>query len=93
MARSLYTFLLAKMPLTGVAAKSDSASKEAKNALQSLSQLSRNKHYVSMKDDIAWVSEFISNSQKCMSDAPELLEFLCKQHYFKVGYVAGTIQL
>lgn len=74
------------------ASKSDLPNQDAKSGLQNLSILHKNKHYAPMKDDIAWVCEFIANPKKCLLDGPELLEYLCKQYFFKVSYVAATIR-
>ena len=105
-ARSLYTFILAQLPRTASqlrsfpdapghvkAGKSGPANPEAKNALQDLSHLKKNKYYTKMKEDIVWICDFISDSKKCILDGPDLLEYLCIKHYYKVSYIAATVRL
>lgn len=105
-ARSLYTFIIAQLPSSASklrtfpdapgsvkAKKSESPNQEALNALQELTNLKKNKHYSQLKDDITWSCDFISNPKKCIIDGPELLSYFCKQHYFKVSYIAATVRL
>ena len=71
--------------------KKELATPEAKNALQSLTSLKKNKNYVAMKEEIKWMSGFISNPKTCLLNGPELLLYICDRFYCKVSFIVGTI--